>query len=69
MTDNGVSKKVCIVTLSINTIGMLAASNPQLIPYAIVTIGVICVCFKIVQGFIDWSKNGKEEKGNSPDVQ
>ena len=61
-SKSGVSKKVCIVALSINTIGMLAASKPELIPYAIVTIGVICVCFKIVQGFIDWSKNAKNDK-------
>ena len=58
MNGNGVSKKMCIVGLSINTVGILAASNPEFIPYAIVTIGVICVVYKFVQGYIDWSKNG-----------
>ena len=62
MTDNGVSKKVTIVIVSINTIGTLAASHPEWIPYAIGAIALICVCFKIVQGFIDWSKNVKKEK-------
>ncbi len=58
-------KKACIVVLSINTIGTLAASHPEWIPCAMIVIGVICIGLMAVQGFIDYktrsNKDGNEE--------
>ena len=53
---NGVSKKLCMTAVSIAAIAQLAQSAQDKLPYAIV-IGVICVVYKLVQGFIDWKKN------------
>jgi hypothetical protein len=55
--DNGVSKKVCITAASILAITQLAQDAPDKIPYAIV-VGVICVVYKLVQGWIDYKKKG-----------
>ncbi len=60
MTENGVSKKVFVVTLSITAIAQMAANTQEKMPYAIV-IGVIAVVYWAVQGYIDWSKDGKKE--------
>ena len=52
---NGVSKKLCITALSIGMIMSMSEGAKDKLPYAIV-IGVICVIYKIVQGWIDWKK-------------
>ncbi len=55
--DNGVSKKLCITAASILAIVQLAGDAEDKWPYAVV-IGCICVTYKIVQGWIDYSKKG-----------
>ena len=65
MTENGVSKKLTVVILSINSVVGLASTAENKWPYAIV-IGAICVIFWAVQGFMDWSNKhgeGNEEEG------
>ena len=52
---NGVSKKLCLTALSIGMIVQLSDGAEDKLPYAI-AIGVICVIYKAVQGFIDWKK-------------
>ena len=59
--SNGVSKKLCITVAGIAAITQLSDGAPDKWPYAIV-IGVMCVIYKCVQGFIDWKNNGKNEK-------
>ena len=52
---NGVSKKLCMTAVSIVAISQLAAEAPDKLPYAVI-IGVICIFYKVVQGFLDWRK-------------
>ena len=54
---NGVSKKLCMTAVSIAAIVALSDGAPDKLPYAIV-IGVLCIVYKAVQGWIDY-KNGK----------
>lgn len=55
--SNGVSKKLCIVAISISAITKLAEGATVKWPYAVAIAG-ICVIYKLVQGFIDWKTNG-----------
>ena len=59
--NNGVSKKFLIGAYAISKVFELGIEAENKIPYAI-SIVVICVIFKVVQGFIDWKNNGKKEK-------
>lgn len=54
---NGVSKKLCIAVVGIAAIVSLADGAPNKLPYAI-SIAVICIVYKAVQGYID-CKNRK----------
>lgn len=54
--SNGVSKKLCITAAGILAVTELADGATEKWPYAIV-IGVMCVVFKVIQGFIDWKSN------------
>ena len=55
---NGVSKKLCIAVVGIAAISDLADGAPNKLPYAI-GIAIICIVYKLVQGYID-SRKGKE---------
>lgn len=52
---NGVSKKLCIAVVSITAIVKLAEDAPNKLPYAIGVV-VICVVYKVIQGWIDRKK-------------
>ena len=56
MSDNGVSKKLCITGAGIIAITQLSEGAVDKMPYAII-IGVMCIVYKAVQGFIDWKQN------------
>ena len=53
--SNGVSKKLCIAAISISAITKLAEDAPNKLPYAIGVV-VICVIYKVIQGWIDSRK-------------
>ncbi|KKK73872.1 hypothetical protein LCGC14_2889460 [marine sediment metagenome] len=55
MPDNGVSKKLCITAAGIIAVTQLADGAENKWPYAIV-VCIMCVVFKIVQGWIDSRK-------------
>ena len=57
MTENGVSKKLCVTAASIVAITQLATDSSDKLSYAVV-IGCICVVYEIVQGWIDNKKKG-----------
>lgn len=50
---NGVSKKLCMTAVSIAAIAQMAGDAEYKLPYAII-VGVICLVYKLIQGFIDW---------------
>ncbi len=52
---NGVSKKLCITAAGIVAITQLADGAENKWPYAVV-IGVMCVAYKMIQGWIDSRK-------------
>ncbi len=60
MNDNGVSKKVCILMLAINSIVGLAGSAEDKWPYAIV-VGVMFIAYVIVRAFSERKQSGKED--------
>ena len=55
--NNGISKKLCITAMSIGLIMSMSTGAQDKLPYAII-IGVICVVYKIIQGWIDRKSNG-----------
>lgn len=55
MTANGVSKKLCITAAGIVAVTQLAGGAVNKWPYAVL-VCVMCVVFKIVQGWIDSRK-------------
>ena len=50
--SNGVSKKLCIAAISISAITKLAEDAPNKIYYA-GGIVLICIVYKVIQGWID----------------
>ncbi len=55
---NGVSKKLCLTGASIAAIASLSTDAPDRLPYAII-IGVLCIVYKVVQGYIDLKNPNK----------
>jgi len=65
MTESGVSKKLFIVALCVQTIAQVDAAPPLA---RVILVAIICVVYKLVQGFIDWSaNNGTETKAEDAD--
>ena len=59
--NNGVSKKVCVISSCISGVLGLAANAPDKLPYAII-VGIMFVAFLVSQVFLDWSNNGKTKE-------
>jgi len=53
MTDNGVSKKLCITTTCISGVLGLAANVEDKLPFAIIVASMFAL-YLIGQGFLDW---------------
>lgn len=53
---NGVGRKFCITAVGIVLVGQLANGAENKWPYAVV-ICIMCITFKIVQGYIDSRKD------------
>ena len=60
MNGDGVSKKVCILMLAINSVVGLAGSAEDKWPYAIV-VGVMFIAYITVRAFTERKKNGDNE--------
>ena len=56
---NGVSKKLCMTAAGILAVTQLADDTANKLPYAII-IGILCVVYELVQGFIDKKSRGPE---------
>lgn len=57
-TDTGVSKKLFAFVISTQAVVGLAEGAEDKFKYACI-IASIFIAYKVAQGFIDWSKNGK----------
>ena len=55
---NGVSKKLCMTAATILAVTQLSEGAEDKLPYALI-IAVICVVYKLIQGFIDWKGENK----------
>lgn len=63
MTDNGVSKKLCITTTCISGILGLAANAEDKLPFAFIVASMFAL-YVIGQGFLDWLKTPKQSNPN-----
>ena len=59
MNGNGVSKKVTVFMLVVNSIIGFAANAPNKLPYAILIV-VVFVVYLLIRAFTERKKNGKE---------
>ena len=59
--NDGVSKKICVVTNCISGVVGLAANAEEKLPYAGI-VAFMLVAYLIARVIKDWKNNGKKEK-------
>lgn len=59
--DNGVSKKLCVVTTCISGIVGLAANAENKLPYALIVAGMF-IAYLIARVIKDWKKDAKKNE-------
>ena len=59
--NNGVSKKLCVLTSCISGVVGLAANSENKLPYALIVAGMF-LAYLIARIINEWSNNDKEEK-------
>lgn len=60
MSNNGISKKVCVVMVTITTISSMAGDKEKW-PFAMI-IAAVGVAYIIKQTILDWRNYGKEKE-------